>query len=139
MGVNLMTSLMQVLGAAWYLLSVDRYMSCWKSNCKKEKGPIKCLLNYLDCDSVNLDLRKTWVNSTNVFTKCDPKNDFNYGIFGNAVTKHVVSSNFFEKYFYCLWWGLQQLRYDFIISTCSTIYFNFNVHFLHVNIVDCCN
>ncbi|KAK7327704.1 hypothetical protein VNO77_21792 [Canavalia gladiata] len=100
-----------VLGAAWYLLSVDRYTTCWKSFCKKEQNPANCSL-YLDCSSLNIELRKIWANSTNVFSSCDPSNDginFKYGIFENAVTKHVVSSNFIPKYFYCLWWGLQQL------------------------------
>ncbi|XP_057460001.1 cyclic nucleotide-gated ion channel 17-like isoform X2 [Actinidia eriantha] len=66
-----------VLGAAWYLLSVDR----------------------------------KWANTTMVFKNCDPGNSitFKYGIFENAVTKDVVSSSFIEKYFYCLWWGLQNL------------------------------
>ncbi|GLU10341.1 hypothetical protein SLE2022_271550 [Rubroshorea leprosula] len=97
-----------VVGAAWYLLSVDRYTSCWKSICKREVG---CFLHYLDCDAFNDGGRKTWTNGTNVFKNCDPNNeiDFKYGIFENAVTKNVVSSKFIEKYFYCLWWGLQQL------------------------------
>lgn len=91
-------------------------MACWKSVCRKETGPTKCFLNYLDCDAFNHDNRKSWANSTNVFKSCYPENDitFKYGIFENAVTKSVVSSNFLEKYFYCLWWGLQNLRYDFI-------------------------
>ncbi|XP_027339209.1 cyclic nucleotide-gated ion channel 17 isoform X2 [Abrus precatorius] len=100
-----------VLGAAWYLLSVDRYTTCWKSYCKKERSPDNCFL-YLDCSSLNNELRKIWANSTNVFSSCDPSNDdinFKYGIFENAVKKHVVSSSFIPKYFYCLWWGLQQL------------------------------
>lgn len=98
-----------VLGAAWYLLSVDRYTSCWKSICRNEESPIKCSLEYLSCGGFDPS-RQRWVNSTNVFKSCDPKNDtFNYGIFENAVTKNIVSSNFVERYCYCLWWGLQQL------------------------------
>ncbi|CAB4292808.1 unnamed protein product [Prunus armeniaca] len=64
-----------VLGAAWYLLSIDRYTSCWKSFCKKE---------------------------------CSGKN--------------AVSANFITKYFYCLWWGLQQLSsYGQNLSTSTFI------------------
>lgn len=109
---------MQVLGAAWYLLSVDRYTSCWKSECKNETAPIKCLPKYLDCDTFKQGSRITWENSTSVFKNCDPTNDitFKYGIFENAVAKNVVSSDFVKKYFYCLWWGLQQLRYAFIVT-----------------------
>ncbi|XP_009379504.1 cyclic nucleotide-gated ion channel 17 [Pyrus x bretschneideri] len=109
-----------VLGAAWYLLSIDRYTSCWKSFCKKELNTTKCSLSYLDCDNVN---RKGWASSTNVFENCNPASkNFKYGIFESAVTKNVVSSNFITKYFYCLWWGLQQLSsYGQNLSTSTFI------------------
>ncbi|XP_057967592.1 cyclic nucleotide-gated ion channel 17 isoform X2 [Malania oleifera] len=113
-----------VLGAAWYLLSVDRHISCWKSECKKESGPIKCFLNYLDCDASNHNDRMIWANGTNVFKNCDPDNDisFKYGIFENAVSKQVVSTSFIKKYLYCLWWGLQQLSsYGQNLSTSTFI------------------
>lgn len=98
---------------------MDRYTSCWKSLCKKENGSTKCLLHYLDCSSFNQEGRKIWANTTTIFKNCNPENDdieFNYGIFENALTKNVVFSNFFEKYFYCLWWGLQNLRYGFEVT-----------------------
>lgn len=100
----------QVVGAAWYLLSVDRYTSCWKQLCKKDFDP-KCSL-YLDCDTFDHNDRKTWANVTDVFKNCDPRKeiDFQFGIFESAVKKNAVSKGFLEKYFYCLWWGLQQLR-----------------------------
>ncbi|XP_044471662.1 cyclic nucleotide-gated ion channel 17-like isoform X1 [Mangifera indica] len=113
-----------VLGASWYVLSVDRYTSCWKKECGKETSP-KCILNYLDCDTFNHQDREIWAKSTNVFKSCDPNNqeiDFDYGIFKNAVTKNVVSSVFIKKYFYCLWWGLQQLSsYGQNLSTSTYI------------------
>ena len=104
--------LAQVLGAAWYILSFDRYTSCWKTRCNKEHGGVNCYLYYLDCDSPLYDARQQqWANVTNVFKLCDArKGEFKYGMFENAITKKVVSSNFNERYFYCLWWGLQQLR-----------------------------
>ncbi|KAF8392950.1 hypothetical protein HHK36_021190 [Tetracentron sinense] len=100
-----------VLGASWYLLSIERHTTCWKSVCKKESVPKKCALNYLDCGTLNYDNRTIWAESTVVFQNCDPKNkiSFNYGIFEDAVKNKVVSSKFIEKYFYCLWWGLQNL------------------------------
>ncbi|KAG7033986.1 Cyclic nucleotide-gated ion channel 17, partial [Cucurbita argyrosperma subsp. argyrosperma] len=99
-----------VLGATWYLLSVDRYTSCWKSFCrKKEYNTLECNLTFFDCDTFNHNDRDTWANSTLVFEKCGPKGIFKYGIFGQAMSKNVVSSSFIEKYFYCLWWGLQNL------------------------------
>ncbi|XP_065625369.1 cyclic nucleotide-gated ion channel 17 [Quercus suber] len=111
-----------VLGAAWYLLSIDRYSSCWKKYCKEESNSTSCRLNYFDCD--NLIDRKTWESTTIVFKSCnaDDNNVFNYGLFQNAVTKNVLFSNFIEKYFYCLWWGLQNLSsYGQNLSTSTFI------------------
>ncbi|CAL2226321.1 unnamed protein product [Prunus armeniaca] len=112
-----------VLGAAWYLLSIDRYTSCWKSFCKKEVSSTKCSLSYLDCDNVNSKGYQTWANNTEVFENCNPANNtFKYGIFESAVAKNAVSANFITKYFYCLWWGLQQLSsYGQNLSTSTFI------------------
>ncbi|PIN14736.1 K+-channel ERG [Handroanthus impetiginosus] len=113
-----------VLGAAWYVLSVDRYLSCWKSVCKREDSPTKCLLKYLNCDTADSGQRNIWINTTNVFQSCDPNQDisFKFGIFENAVTKQVVSTTFIRKYFYCLWWGLQNLSsYGQNLSTSTFI------------------
>lgn len=39
---------------------------------------------------------------------------FNFGIYTQAMSSDIVSSrNFFSKFFYCLWWGLQNLRFAF--------------------------
>ncbi|CAH9087609.1 unnamed protein product [Cuscuta europaea] len=114
-----------VLGASWYLLSVDRYTSCWRSTCRHERNVTRCMSRYLDCDTINHDSRKIWANITSVFKKCDPSGNattFKYGIFEYAVTKNVVSSNFLHKYFYCLWWGLQNLSsYGQNLSTSTFI------------------
>ncbi|XP_008223544.1 PREDICTED: probable cyclic nucleotide-gated ion channel 17 isoform X2 [Prunus mume] len=112
-----------VLGAAWYLLSIDRYTSCWKSFCKKEVSSTKCSLSYLDCDNFNSKGYQTWANITEVFENCNPANNtFKYGIFESAVAKNAVSANFITKYFYCLWWGLQQLSsYGQNLSTSTFI------------------
>lgn len=104
-----------MLGASWYLLSIERHASCWKSVCRKE---FRCFPRFLDCHSLDDDGRGIWDNSTTVFSECDPNNDisFNYGIFEDAITKNVVTSKFLQRYFYCLWWGLQNLRCDSSIS-----------------------
>ncbi|EXC32744.1 putative cyclic nucleotide-gated ion channel 14 [Morus notabilis] len=112
-----------ILGASWYLLSIERYATCWKLICKKEVLPEKCLLKYMDCDALDDDNRHRWMNSTTVFSSCQPERDiFNYGIFGNAVTNNVLSTHFLEKYFYCLWWGLQNLSsYGQSLSTSTFV------------------
>ncbi|KAK8545359.1 hypothetical protein V6N12_026195 [Hibiscus sabdariffa] len=99
-----------VLGALWYLLSIERHVICWKSECRKETSPLQCNLHYLDCGTLLDGGRQKWENTTVVFTNCQPSdNGFDYGIFEIALTKQVLSSDFLQKYFYCLWWGLQNL------------------------------
>ncbi|CAL5421840.1 unnamed protein product [Camellia sinensis] len=113
-----------ILGASWYLLSIERYATCWKSVCKHEISPIRCSPHFLDCGTLNNMDRISWANSTAVFSSCNPANtiSFNYGIFQNAVTNNVVNSKFLEKYFYCLWWGLQNLSsYGQTLSTSTFI------------------
>ncbi|XP_076937603.1 cyclic nucleotide-gated ion channel 17-like [Bidens hawaiensis] len=108
-----------VLGAAWYLLSIDRHMSCWKSICKTEKF---CKSSFLDCSTVNHSDRQNWANVTTAFKECTADGSFKYGIFESAVQKNVISSRFLHKYFYCLWWGLQQLSsYGQNLSTTTFI------------------
>ncbi|KAK4490899.1 hypothetical protein RD792_001615 [Penstemon davidsonii] len=113
-----------VLGASWYLLSIERHATCWKSACRAELNTTGCSLSFLDCGTLSHIDRVNWANSTLVFTKCNPDDTtfFNYGIFGNAIANNVVSSKFIEKYFYCLWWGLQNLSsYGQALSTSTFI------------------
>ncbi|KAI3435404.1 Cyclic nucleotide-binding domain-containing protein [Psidium guajava] len=100
-----------VLGASWYLLSIVRHATCLKSECDKELSPVKCFLRYLDCDTLGDGQRVIWGNGTTIFSNCDPNGNitFQHGIFAKALTQNVVSSDFLEKYLYCLWWGLQNL------------------------------
>ncbi|KAE8056524.1 hypothetical protein FH972_013292 [Carpinus fangiana] len=113
-----------VLGASWYLLSIERHATCLKSECRNETSPVKCVLTYLGCDTLNKSDRVEWANTTVVFNNCNPDNtiNFNHGIFQKAVTNNVVSSEFIEKYLYCLWFGLQNLSsYGQNLSTSTFI------------------
>jgi cyclic nucleotide gated channel, plant len=48
--------------------------------------------------------------------------NFNFGIYGSALDSGVVSSmEFLPKFFFCLWWGLQNLR-------CTSFIFIFLEH-----------
>ncbi|KAG2662149.1 hypothetical protein PVAP13_1KG529600 [Panicum virgatum] len=94
-----------VLGALWYLLSVDRQTACWKKNCRDEIG---CAIKFLDCDTPN----RTWANTTTIFKKCNASDDtidFDFGMFLPALTNQAPAESFVMKYFYSLWWGLQNL------------------------------
>ncbi|KAF8378308.1 hypothetical protein HHK36_029647 [Tetracentron sinense] len=105
-----------VLGASWYLLSIGRQHTCWRTECGKEENAthiISCNPSFLDCSSLGQIERQSWLNLTHVLANCDASNSdihFKYGMFADAFTNEVVSSKFIEKYFYCLWWGLRNLR-----------------------------
>ncbi|KAK1403621.1 Cyclic nucleotide-binding domain-containing protein [Heracleum sosnowskyi] len=103
------------VGAFWYLLSVERYDTCWQRACK-DSG--KCKTNFLYCGDQNLqsyDAYYSWLNiSESVLNKkCGVDGDdnpFDFGIFKQALSSGIVySKKFISKYCYCLWWGLQNL------------------------------
>ncbi|RXI04602.1 hypothetical protein DVH24_038876 [Malus domestica] len=98
----------QVLGACWYLLSIERQESCWRSVCDLEKT--LCKPDYFDCRWAQNPGRKYWYKSSNVTNLCNPDNSYyKFGMYGDAVTYDVTTSSFFNRYFYCLWWGLRNL------------------------------
>uniref|UniRef100_A0A7N2QXH8 Cyclic nucleotide-binding domain-containing protein n=1 Tax=Quercus lobata TaxID=97700 RepID=A0A7N2QXH8_QUELO len=102
---------MKISGSWWYLLGIERQEACWRSACNLESA---CRNEYFDCHTVNDDARTNWFSSTNVTTLCIPNvtggpSFYQYGIFGDAVNSNVIGSPFFNKYFYCLWWGLRNL------------------------------
>lgn len=97
-----------ILGASWYLLSIERQEACWRHACDLEAS--SCLYKYFDCRRVSDSGRDAWFSSSNVTTLCNAASDvYPFGIYGDAVTAEVTSAAFFNKYFYCLWWGLKNL------------------------------
>ncbi|CAL5362057.1 unnamed protein product [Camellia sinensis] len=107
-----------VLGASWYVLSIERQDSCWRQECRKEQNYThspSCSLLFLDCKNLDKPERQYWLRSTKVLTECDIRDgqNFNFGMFADAFTENVAASNFLEKYFYCLWWGMKNLRYRY--------------------------
>jgi cyclic nucleotide gated channel len=104
-------ALLQITGAIYYLLSIERQITCWDQQCVAESN---CNLRFISCENSGSDDYSEWANKTGIFNNCDattPNNiSFNYGMFSSALSKGAVSSPFLEKYFYCLWWGLLQLR-----------------------------
>ncbi|XP_020215287.1 protein CNGC15b isoform X2 [Cajanus cajan] len=96
------------LGASWYLLSIERQEACWRSICDMEWS--YCEYGFFDCKRVEDPLRASWFMASNVTILCSPKSNFyQFGIYGDAVTSQVTTSPFFDKYFFCLWWGLRNL------------------------------
>lgn len=127
---------MQVLGASWYLASIGRQHSCWKLQCDVEKrGTPACKYEFLDCDSLGHSDRASWVNATAVITKCDAKkddSDFKFGMFADAFTSEVASSQFIDKYLYCLWWGLRNLRFELSNNKCCAFFIFITAALKHV-------
>ncbi|KAL9257631.1 CNGC15c-like protein [Drosera capensis] len=96
-----------VSGNCWYLLSIQRQETCWRTACSQETA---CVYEYLDCNSLGDQSRAAWLQSTNVTNNCNPANNlFPYGIFSYAITVDISSGGFFNKFFCCLWWGIRNL------------------------------
>lgn len=113
---------MQIAGAFWYLLAVERNDTCWRDACL---GTQRCNVDFLYCGNKHMPGFADWrkVNEKILTSKCGIKDDpdsspFNYGIYTQAITSNTVSSNsfFLSKFFYCLWWGLQNLRFALCTS-----------------------
>lgn len=97
-----------VLGACWYLLAIERQEGCWRHACTVDRPT--CQYTFFDCRRIDDAGRADWFKSSNITELCDPdKSEYPFGIYGDAVTSSVTSAPFFNKYFYCLWWGLKNL------------------------------
>ncbi|KZV40659.1 putative cyclic nucleotide-gated ion channel 5-like [Dorcoceras hygrometricum] len=102
-----------IVGAFWYLLSVERNDTCWQKACKRTN---ECHKDFLYCGKQKMNGYDAWSNiSGSVLSSACPVDDennppFDFGIFRQALSSNIVSSrNFLSKYCYCLWWGLQNL------------------------------
>uniref|UniRef100_A0A6N2M2H0 Cyclic nucleotide-binding domain-containing protein n=2 Tax=Salix TaxID=40685 RepID=A0A6N2M2H0_SALVM len=97
-----------IVGSFWYLLAVERNDACWQKNCT---DAVKCKINFLYCGNQNMEGYNVW-DSSNLTSSCSAQdnNQFDYGIYSNALSSGIVSSKkFISKYCFCLWWGLQNL------------------------------
>ncbi|CAI9092525.1 OLC1v1027784C2 [Oldenlandia corymbosa var. corymbosa] len=94
-----------LLGAFWYLFSIERETTCWQKACGNNATCVHASLYCQDDHSVFKEL----LNSSCPIDDPDPKK-FDFGIFIDALQSGVVqSTDFPKKFFYCLWWGLQNL------------------------------
>ncbi|KAF3432855.1 hypothetical protein FNV43_RR23957 [Rhamnella rubrinervis] len=95
-----------VLGAFWYLCSIERETTCWQRACGR--NVTLCSRDSLYCDGFNQ--LNTFLNDS---CPIEPENKsrFDFGIFLDALQSNVVNStsNFPQKLFYCFWWGLRNL------------------------------
>nr|GMC58231.1 cyclic nucleotide-gated ion channel 1 [Ipomoea batatas] len=94
-----------VLGAFWYLFSIERETTCWQRACGNSSP---CHHASLYCG----DDHTTFKTLLNESCPIDTPNTtrFDFGIFLDALQSGIVESRDFpQKFFYCFWWGLQNL------------------------------
>ncbi|XP_047088120.1 putative cyclic nucleotide-gated ion channel 9 [Lolium rigidum] len=102
-----------IVGAFWYLLSIERVSDCWRANCDEFPG---CNTIYMYCGSTeeSNDEFKEWTTVIKqvIYENCEPdgQNPFDYGIYSSAVTSEVIrSKDMTTKLLFCLWFGLANL------------------------------
>ncbi|KAJ8755204.1 hypothetical protein K2173_019002 [Erythroxylum novogranatense] len=102
-----------IAGAFWYLLALERKDACWRKACTRSG---KCNIDFLYCGNKRLPGFHEWRRvSENLLSKTcgvdgEGHSPFNFGIYMQAMSSDIVASRvFISKFFYCLWWGLQNL------------------------------
>ncbi|XP_038684466.1 cyclic nucleotide-gated ion channel 1-like isoform X2 [Tripterygium wilfordii] len=94
-----------VIGALWYFLSIERLVQCWTKACEIHVG---CVNSFYCKDSIG--------DHTSLKDFCPIGTDsrktefFDFGIFSDALLTRVVeTTNFPKKLLYCFQWSLQNL------------------------------
>ncbi|CAO2166687.1 unnamed protein product [Urochloa humidicola] len=103
-----------IVGAFWYLLSIERVSDCWRDACDEFPG---CNVIYMYCGNDRQPGFLEWRTITRqvINETCEPKDGdgsgpFNYGIYSAAVTSDVLKTkDTASKLLFCLWWGLANL------------------------------
>ncbi|KAD0059715.1 hypothetical protein E3N88_44852 [Mikania micrantha] len=89
----------------------ERVGTCWQRACVKSGHNA----SFLYCGNSHMAGYDIWrnISSSILTTNCTPDGDnppFDFGMFEQALSSGIVSSKkFVLKYYYCLWWGLQNL------------------------------
>ncbi|KAL6227429.1 hypothetical protein ACLB2K_001387 [Fragaria x ananassa] len=101
-----------VIGAFWYLFSIERKATCWIEACSHVG--VHCSLYCNDTYKASLYLNDYCSkNSTS----------FDFGIYVDALASGVVdSADIVQRISYCFWWGLQNLRCTCLILALNQVY-----------------
>ncbi|VVA20301.1 PREDICTED: cyclic [Prunus dulcis] len=97
-----------VLGAFWYLFSIQRETACWQYACRTD-GCEPSTFYCNDDTSRDVTSRVTFLNK---FCPVNPPNatTFDFGIFLEAIQSKVLGSkDYLDKFLNCFWWGLRNL------------------------------
>ncbi|XP_020236985.1 cyclic nucleotide-gated ion channel 1 [Cajanus cajan] len=99
-----------VVGAFWYLFSVESRLRCWRRELQNAKFFHE---SYLSCGRDNPYVQSLLNSSCPIkeIEHTDDTESFNFGMFIEALKYRVVESAtyFHHKFFYCFWWGLRSL------------------------------
>lgn len=100
-----------MVGAFWYLISLERVDTCWRRHFNESRGSYE---HYCGKGHLQYDVVPKSLNDSCPYIDPDDISDskaFNFGIFIDALKSGVVASEDFpSKFFYCFWWGLRNLR-----------------------------
>ncbi|KAL5572094.1 hypothetical protein UlMin_021691 [Ulmus minor] len=105
-----------LVGALWYLFSIERVDKCWRN----EFGKKKLQTQYLYCSVDRVKISQMNIPKMlndycpyiepDQIEKSSVSSVFKFGIFYAALNSTVVQSkHFLSKFFYCFWWGLRNL------------------------------
>ncbi|KAL5989304.1 Cyclic nucleotide-gated ion channel 1 [Asimina triloba] len=99
--------LFQVTGALWYLFSIERQDTCWRRACKRNDG---CIIEFLYCQRKHTGSNAFLDDPCPIEEQKNGTAPFDFGIYLPALNSKIVQSKDFpQKFFYCFWWGLQNL------------------------------
>ncbi|KAL6290827.1 hypothetical protein ACE6H2_008337 [Prunus campanulata] len=90
-----------VLGAIWYFFAIQRMATCWHDACRQEN---RCNTSTFGCHDHHAFRNITFLND---ICSISP---VNVGIYITVLQSGIPgSTNFFQKFSNCFWWGLRNL------------------------------
>ncbi|XP_021831122.1 cyclic nucleotide-gated ion channel 1-like, partial [Prunus avium] len=95
-----------VLGAICYFFAIQRMATCWSNACRKANG---CNTSTFGCRYHHTDRNITFLND---LCPISPVNTslFDFGIYITVLQSGIMgSTNYFQKFSNCFWWGLRNL------------------------------
>ncbi|GLU24389.1 hypothetical protein SLE2022_403290 [Rubroshorea leprosula] len=94
-----------VLGAVWYFFAIEREATCWHKACGNQPG---CANESFYCD-FSLGNHTLFLNNVCPISSPDTEY-FDFGIYFYALQSGIVKvTNFWQKFFHCFRWGIQNL------------------------------
>ncbi|XP_021831118.1 cyclic nucleotide-gated ion channel 1-like, partial [Prunus avium] len=95
-----------VLGAICYFFAIQRMATCWHNSCRKANG---CNTSTFGCHYHHTDRNITFLNDLCPISSVNTSL-FDFGIYITVLQSGITgSTNYFQKFSNCFWWGLRNL------------------------------